>query len=82
METMIVEVCLGVLDEIVQFILPAHVPIGTLKENMIRQIKLVYWNVDYDENTKLYSQDSQQILAEECTLSQCGIHEGSVITLI
>lgn len=82
METIIVEMILGALDKTVQFILPAHVPVETLMDDIIRQVRLVYWNAEYDRSAVLYSADYQQVLQPQKTLAQCGIHEGSTLILI
>ena len=82
METIIVGIILGPLEETVESILPAHVPIASLMDEIIRQIRLVYWNVEYDSSAVLYSVERQQLLQPQWTLAQCGIQESSTLILI
>lgn len=82
METIIVRIILSPLEDVVEFILPAHVPIQNLMEDIIRQVRLVVWNVEYDSSAMLYSVEHQQLLQPQWTLAQCGIQESSILMLI
>lgn len=82
METIIIEITLGALDEAASFILPAHVPVRMLLGEIIRQVGLVYWNAEYDAQAMLLDKESCQPLHPQLTLAQNGVREGSKLILI
>lgn len=82
METIIIEITLGALNESASFILPAHVPVKMLLDEIIRQVGLVYWNAEYDAEAMLLNKENCQLLHPQLTLAQNGIREGSKLMLI
>lgn len=82
METIIVNITLGALGKTVEFILPAHVPIQSLMDGILRRVSLTFWNAAYDETALLYSMEDRKPLQPQWTLAQCGVYERAALMLI
>jgi len=82
LETIIVEITIGALNEVVQFMLPAHVAVRQLMADITRQICRLFPNVDYDSGAMLYSLDAMTPIQPEWTLAANNVQDGSSLMLM
>lgn len=83
METIIVEILLGITGEVVEFMLPAHVPLASLMSGILRLVEQVHQNVSFDAATVMLYDAKQALPLEPAwTLAQSGIRDGSQLVLL
>lgn len=83
METIIVEILLGMVGETLEFMLPAHIQLGSLMDDIIRLTEQVNQNVMLDrERAILYDISRGSVLYPEWTLAQNNVQDGNRLVLI
>lgn len=83
METMIVELTVGATDVTCEFMLPAHVSLAALTQNIVQLLEQVYQYVAVDrENTVVYDLEQHCALLPEWTLAQSGVRDGSSLIIL
>lgn len=83
METIIVEIILGSTREHVDFMLPAHVPLCSLTDDIVRLIEQTNQLIMFDkDNLTLIDTGSGEVLRPEWTLAQNGIRDGSTLMIL
>ncbi len=82
MDTMIVEIFLPSVNQSHDFILPAHVPVGSILRYLTDVVRACA-NVDIDpDHPCLCDLDTRQPIPLERTLSQCGVRDSSRLMLL
>lgn len=83
MESIIIEIIPGSTGEHIDFMLPAHVPLSSLIDDIARFIEQVNQLIMFDkENLTLIDTDNGQVLCLEWTLAQNGIRDGSTLMIL
>lgn len=83
METIIVEVAVGITDETYDFILPAHVNLDTIIIAIIDKIEQFQPNILIDRQMPmLIDSISRAALPLDKTLAQSNIHDGSRLMIL
>lgn len=83
MESIIIEITLGNTDEVVEFMLPAHVPVSSLLPDIAQLIEQVNLSVAFDRQTiVLFDLDRSILLQHDWTLSQNGIRDSSRLMIL
>lgn len=83
METIIIEIVLGCTGEIEEFMLPAHVPLVSLLQDIAMLIEQVDPNAAFDkDHLLLYDLDHSALLQSEWTLAQNGVRDGSRLMIL
>lgn len=83
MESIIVEIVLGNTDEVVEFMLPAHITVKALIPDIIRLIEQVKLQVAFDKDcVVLFDTEQEVTLKEDWTLAQNGIKDGSRMIIL
>lgn len=83
MESIIVEIVLGNNDEIVEFMLPAHIPLDSLVPDIVRLIEQVKLQITFDkECVVLFDVEQEFTLKPEWTLAQNGVKDGSRLIIL
>lgn len=83
METIIVEVCIGITGCVTDFILPAHVPVSALIEEIARLTEQVFPEITFgNERPLLCDLQSNSIISTHLTLAQANVRDGSRLLLV
>lgn len=83
METIIVEIELGISGERYEFMLPAHVPIAAILEDIIGKLERYQPSVLIDKRAPmLLLPQTGRIVSLENTLAQEGLRDGGKLRLI
>ena len=83
MDTIIVEICIAVTGRVVDFVLPAHVPVRALLNDIIALVEQAFAHIAVDdEQPLLYDRDRAALIPPEMTLAQAGIHDSSQLLLL
>lgn len=83
METIIIEIMLGNNGEVVEFMLPAHVPLGALLQDIVAMIEQVNQTVAFDKNSiVLVDIEHNNLLRPDWTLAQNQVHDGSRLMIL
>lgn len=83
METVIVEICMGITGSVSDFILPAHVPVAALISELIKLIEQVYPHITFDRDMPiLYEMEKGLPIPMNATLAQAGIRDSSRLLLV
>ena len=82
-ETIITEVCIGITGAVCDFVLPAHVPIGTLITDLVVLAEQAFPGLRMDtQNPMLLDAERTVPLCAQLTLAQAGIRDGSRLIFI
>lgn len=83
METIIVEIIIGVSGDLVDFVLPVHVPAAELLPDVIRLIEQTHPTLRMDKQTPvLCDQTDGRMLHPALTLAQSGVRMGHRLLLV
>jgi len=83
METIIVEICIGVNGVVSDFMLPAHVPVSKLLRELVSLVEQVYQEITFSgETPMLCSLTSGAIIPMDLTLAQAGVRDSHQLMLI
>ncbi|MBR2942563.1 MAG: EsaB/YukD family protein [Clostridia bacterium] len=83
METIIVEICIGVNAVASDFMLPAHVPVSKLIRELVSLVEQVYQEVTFSgETPMLCSLTSGTIIPMDMTLAQAGVRDSHQLMLV
>lgn len=83
METIIIEILLGSTGDVEEFMLPAHVPLISLLQDMALLIEQMNPQVAFDRNSLiLYDASRHTLLQPAWTLAQNGVHDGSRLMIL
>ena len=82
METVIVEIYLPGINQSRDFILPAHIPVGNLLDDLIEAVRAGTSSWTDSGYPCLCDMDKKQPIPYEKTLSQCGIKDSSKLMLV
>lgn len=83
MESVIIEFVLGCTNETIEFMLPAHVPLATLVQDIVLLIEQTKPTVSFGKNDiVLYDLEQQTIMHADWTLAQNGVHDGSKLMIL
>ena len=83
MESIIIELVLGNTGETVEFMLPAHVSLSSLVQDIARLIEQLNMSVAFDkENIVLFDLDRAVVLQHDWTLAQNGLHDSSRLMIL
>lgn len=83
METIIVEICIGITGSVSDFVLPAHVPVESLVGEIIKLVEQAFPWITYDKEQPLLC-DSEKgcVIPGHLTLAQAGIRDSSRLLLV
>lgn len=83
MDTIIVEIRIAVTGRVVDFVLPAHVPVRALLNDMIALVEQAFVHIVVDDELPLlYDQDKAALIPLDLTLAQAGIRDSSRLLLL
>ncbi len=83
MENIIVEICLAATGEIIDFMLPAHVPASALVEEITRMVMQLHQELCYQEKqTILYDLSRGAEVCADGTLAQQQVRDGTRLLLV
>lgn len=83
METIIVEICIGITGNVSDFVLPAHVPVQTLICELIKLIEQVFPYITFDHETPiLYEMEKGWPIPLHQSLAQAGVRDSSRLLLV
>ncbi|MGN0996874.1 MAG: EsaB/YukD family protein [Candidatus Ventricola sp.] len=83
METIIVEICIGVTGSVSDFVLPAHVPVQALIGEIIKLIEQAFPYLTFDtELPLLYDSERKTAIPMQLTLAQAGVCDSSRLLLV
>lgn len=83
METIIVEMLLASTGESIEFMLPAHVPLSSLLDDVAQLIEQLNLAVAFDrENIILFDLDRSLLMQPEWTPAQNGLHDSSRLMIL
>lgn len=83
METIIVEIVVGITDEVYDFVLPAHVNLGTILKAIIDKIEQFQPNILIDRQTPmLIDRTNNVVLPLDKTLAESHIHDGLRLSIL
>ena len=83
MENIIVEITLAATGEVVDFMLPAHVPVGEMIGDLTRLVEQVYQQITYSgEQPVLCNQSEGRMIPLDITLAQAGVQDGHKLILV
>lgn len=83
METIIVEITLGCTGEVLEFMLPAHIPVASLTEDMALLIEQQRPGVAFDKAAVvLFDLDKQHVLNVDWTLAQNDLRDSSRLLML
>ncbi len=83
METIIVEIAISSTAIVSDFMLPAHVPVRSLVEELIKLVEQVYQEITFEGETALLcSLTDQCVLPGNLTLAQCGVRDSHRLLLV
>ena len=83
MENIIVEIRLAVTGEVVDFMLPAHVPVNALVGEIARMVMQLHQELAYEEErVLLYDLGRGTVVSMDGTLAQQQIRDGMQLMLI
>ena len=83
METIIVEICIGSIGTVADFMLPAHVQVSKLIGELARLIEQHFPETTFaQEQLFLCDMASQQMIPENQTLAQAGIRDGHRLMIV
>ena len=82
-ETIIVEICIGITENVSDFVLPAHVPVDALIVEIIRLVEQVFPHLTFDdEMPMLCDRDKGTVIPGNLTLAQAGVRDSSRLLLL
>ncbi|MBE5796767.1 MAG: hypothetical protein E7327_05235 [Clostridiales bacterium] len=83
METIIIEITLGNTGDVAEFMLPAHVPIRSLTQDIAQLVEQVNLSVAFDrESIVLFDLDRSILLQQDWTLAQNGVRDSSRLMIL
>ena len=83
MESIIIEIVLGNTGQCVEFMLPAHVPISSLVQDIARLIEQVHLTVAFDKDAiALLDMEKGNLLCMEWTFAQNKVLDGSRLMIL
>lgn len=83
METIIVELTISATGDILDFMLPAHVKLDAMMEEMIRKLENYLPGIMIDrDHPLLYNQETKRLIPANQTLAQSGLQDGSRLVLV
>lgn len=83
METIIIEIVLGSTGDVEEFMLPAHVPLASLLQDIALLIEQMNPQVAFDRKALiLYDTERQALLQPAWTLAQNGVRDGSRLMIL
>lgn len=83
METIIIEIVLGSTGDVEEFMLPAHVPLSSLLQDIALLIEQMNTQVAFDRGSLiLYDTRQQTLLQPSWTLAQNGVQDGSRLMIL
>ena len=83
METIIVEICIGLNGVVSDFMLPAHVPVGKLIHEIVQLVEQVFPEITFGAQTPLlFSTASSAAIPAELTLAQAGVRDSNRLILV
>ena len=83
METIIVEICIGSIGRVMDFMLPAHVPVGKLIGDLVSLIEQTVPEVAFGNETPLLlSMADQKAIPENWTLAKAGIRDSHRLMIV
>lgn len=83
MESIIIEIVLGCTGEEMEFMLPAHVQLGSLVQDIARLIEQMNLSIAFDrDNLVLYDIEQQTLMHYDWTLAQNGVRDGSKLMIL
>lgn len=82
METIIVEICIAATGNVSDFMLPAHVQISSLIQELVRLVEQAYQEITYGEEPPvLCNLTDGGVIAGNLTLAQAGVRDGHRLML-
>ncbi|MBR4039076.1 MAG: EsaB/YukD family protein [Clostridia bacterium] len=83
METIIVEICIGLNGVVSDFMLPAHVPVGKLIHEIVPLVEQVFQEITFGgQLPMLFSMTSGSVIPSELTLAQAGVRDSHRLVLV
>lgn len=83
METIIVEICIGITGNVEDFVLPAHVPVQALTGEIIKLVEQAFPWIAFDKELPLLCDGEKgNIIPGHLTLAQAGIRDSSRLLLL
>lgn len=83
MESIIIQIILGCTGDSADFMLPAHVPVSALLDDIARLAEQVYPTAAFDPKALvLVDMQSGNVLPREWTLSQSRVEDGGKLMLL
>lgn len=83
METIIVEICIGLNGVVSDFMLPAHVPVEKLIRELVPLVEQVFQEITFGGQTPMFfSQTSGCSIPPELTLAQAGVRDSHRLILV
>ena len=83
METIIVEICIGITGSISDFVLPAHVPVKALTGEIVKLVEQAFPWITFDKELPLLCDGERgTIISGELTLAQAGIRDSARLLLV
>lgn len=83
METIIVEICIGINGVSSDFMLPAHVPVGKLIRELVSLVEQVFQEITFSGETPLLcSLTSGAVIPQDMTLAQAGVRDSHRLMLV
>jgi len=83
METIIVEICIGITGNVSDFVLPAQVPVETLTGEIIKLAEQAFPWITFDTALPmLCDSEKGRVIPGNLTLAQAGIRDSSRLLLL
>ncbi len=83
METIIVEICIGITGCVSDFVLPAHVPVESLISEIIKLVEQAFPWLTFDKQMPLLCDSEKgRVIPGHLTLAQAGICDSSRLLLV
>lgn len=83
METIIVEICIGITGNVADFVLPAHVPVESLTGEIINLVEQAFPWLVFDKTQPLLCDGEKGcVIPGHLTLAQAGIRDSSRLLLV
>lgn len=83
METIILEITISATGETLDFMLPAHVRLSAMMEEIIRKLENLLPSIMIDpEHPMLYNPETSKLVLPSQTLAEAGLQDGSRLVLV
>lgn len=83
METIIVEICIGITGSVSDFVLPAHVPVEALIGEIIKLVEQAFPWLTFDGQMPLLCDSEKgRVIPGHLTLAQAGVRDSSRLLLV